>query len=159
MISGKIKLLGEKFSLVYMLLVILIFTDVAVRTVTNKSQVWMGELEWQIFALLFLIGMSFALQEDKHVRVDLFYNKFPVKKQLWTDVVGNIIFLIPWCIVVIITGYKYASNSWYIQEGSANPGGLPAKYIIKSMISISFLLLLITGINETILKIKKLTNK
>jgi TRAP-type mannitol/chloroaromatic compound transport system permease small subunit len=159
MISGIIKLLGEKFSLVYMLLVILIFTDVAVRTVTNKSQVWMGELEWQIFALLFLIGMSFAFQEDKHVRIDLFYNKFPVKKQLWTDVMGNIIFLIPWCIVVIITGYKYASNSWYIHEGSANPGGLPAKYIIKSMISISFLLLLITGINETILKIKKLKNK
>lgn len=158
MISRTIKLLGEKFSLVYMLLVILIFTDVAVRAITNKSQVWMGELEWQIFALLFLIGMSFALQEDKHVRVDLFYNKFPVKKQLWTDIVGNIIFLIPWCIVVIITGYKYASNSWYIHEGSANPGGLPAKYIIKSMISISFILLLITGINETILKIKKLKN-
>ena len=158
MVSKIIKLLGEKFSLVYVLLVLLIFIDVAVRAITNKSQVWLGELEWQIFALLFLVGMSYALQEDKHVRVDLFYNKFSQKKQLWTDIVGHIIFLIPWCIVVVITGYKYASNSWYINEGSANPGGLPAKYLIKSMISISFLLLLVTGVNETITKMKKLKN-
>lgn len=158
MVSKIIKLLGEKFSLVYVLLVLLIFVDVAVRAITNKSQVWLGELEWQIFALLFLVGMSYALQEDKHVRVDLFYNKFSQKKQLWTDIVGHIIFLIPWCIVVVITGYKYASNSWYINEGSANPGGLPAKYLIKSMISISFLLLLVTGVNETITKMKKLKN-
>ena len=85
MVGRFIKMLGESFSLLYFVLVVLIFSDVAVRTITNKSQVWIGELEWQLFAMLFLIGMSYALQEDKHVRVDLFFNKFSVKKQLWTD--------------------------------------------------------------------------
>jgi TRAP-type mannitol/chloroaromatic compound transport system permease small subunit len=158
MIQKFIKFLGEKMSALYLLLVLLIFFDVFIRFITNKSQIWMGELEWQIFALLFLIGMSYALQSDKHVRVDLFYNKLSIRKQNLIDIVGHLIFLIPWCLVVIYTSYKYASNSWYINEGSANPGGLPAKYIIKSMISISFFLLLVTGINETYLKIRNLKN-
>lgn len=159
MVKIFIKFLGEKFSILYLVLVLLIFFDVLVRFLTNKSQIWIGELEWQIFAFLFLIGMSYALQSDKHVRVDLFYNKLSCKKQKLIDIIGHLLFLIPWCVVVIYTSYKYASNSWYIREGSANPGGLPAKYIIKSMISLSFFLLLVTGINETYSKIRNLIKK
>ena len=158
MIEKFVKHLGERISYLYFVLVNLIFLDVLIRFLTDKSQIWIGELEWQIFALLFLIGMSYALQSDKHVRVDLFYNKFKPKTQNVIDVIGHLIFLIPWCMVVIYTSYKYAANSWYINEGSANPGGLPAKYIIKSMIAISFFLLLVTGINETFVKIIKLKN-
>nr|HMP32114.1 TRAP transporter small permease subunit [Saprospiraceae bacterium] len=110
MIEKFVKHLGERISYLYFVLVNLIFLDVLIRFLTDKSQIWIGELEWQIFALLFLIGMSYALQSDKHVRVDLFYNKFKPKTQNVIDVIGHLIFLIPWCMVVIYTSYKYAAN-------------------------------------------------
>jgi TRAP-type mannitol/chloroaromatic compound transport system permease small subunit len=146
-------------SYLYFGLIILICFDVAMRYIFSKSQVWIGELQWHIYAVLFLIGLSYTLQNDKHVRVDLFYNGFSDRTKNIIDILGNILLLIPWSVVVMYTAYNYASNSWYIKEASPNPGGLPAKYIIKFMIVIAFALFLVTGINEVAKKISRIKNE
>jgi TRAP-type mannitol/chloroaromatic compound transport system permease small subunit len=115
------------------------------------------ELEWHFFGLIFLLGSAYTLQMDKHVRVDVFYNNFSEKQKGVVDLLGTLFLLIPWCIVGISTCYNYASNSFYIKEQSPNPGGLPAWYIIKYFIVLSFVLLLIQACILIYEKIKLLT--
>ncbi|MBK9254881.1 MAG: TRAP transporter small permease subunit [Saprospiraceae bacterium] len=138
------------------LLVIIICIDVILRYIFNISSNWVIELEWHLFGLIFLWGSAYALQLDKHVRVDLFYAKMSEKNKNIIDILGSILFLIPWCIVGIITCFNYASNSFYIRENSPNPDGLPALYFIKYMIVFCFILLLLQGIVTAFEKINRL---
>jgi len=156
-ISKLIKFIGDKIAWLNFIIIILIALDVISRYLFNTTKAWVLELEWQMFALIFLFGMSYAYQEDKHVRVDLFYSKMTDRNKKLIDIFGNIFLLIPWCIVVIITSTKYAYNSYYIMEGSANPNGLPFRFIIKFCIVIGFVLLLLEGITQIYFKSKSLS--
>ena len=147
-----IKKTGNFSAWLNVVLVILVCVDVLMRYLFNYSSNWILELEWHIFGLIFLLGSAYALQKDKHVRVDVFFNTFKPSTKAWIDLVGSIIFLIPWCIVGIHTCYKYASNSWYIRESSANPDGLPAIYVIKYIVVLAFILLLLQALSIIIEK-------
>ena len=107
-----------------------------------------------MFALLFLLGSAYALKEEKHVRVDVFYQRFSERKKAIVNLIGTLVFLLPWCYLVITTSSKFFSNSWYIKEGSAQPGGLPARYVIKGMIVVGFVLLALQGISLVVKYIK-----
>lgn len=94
---------------------------------------------------------------DKHVRVDVFYHSFSPKTKALIDILGSLILLIPWCIIGIMTCHKYAANSFYINENSPNPGGLPAWYIIKYFIVICYILLMLQALLLIFEKVKSLT--
>ena len=158
-IEKLIDTLGRYTSWLNVAIIILIFVDVFFRYVFSETRTWVIELEWQMFALIFLLGMSFTLQNNRHIRVDLFYEHFSPNKKKWVDSIGHLLFLLPWCIVVIVTGYKYASNSFYIDEGSPNPNGLPYRYIIKSFISIGFLFLALSGIAATVRNFREIKSE
>lgn len=145
-IEDWINRIGRITSWLNVVIIVIIVIDVLFRYLFSETRTWVIELEWQLFALIFLLGMSFTLQQNRHIRVDLFYENFSAANKKRIDLLGNLLFLIPWCLVVIVTGYKYAANSFYIQEGSPNPNGLPYRYIIKSFISLGFVLLLLSGI-------------
>jgi len=108
------------------------------------------ELEWHLFALVFLIGAGYAFKHDRHVRVDLFYAKFTPKDRALVNLIGGLIFLVPWCILIIYVSYDYAHVSFLIRETSPDPGGLPARYIIKFAITVGVSLLLLQGISSII---------
>lgn len=124
-------------------LVLLIVVDVALRFTLNLSPIWVVELEWQLFATSFLLGIPYAWQQNRHVRVDLFYDKFSRQDRGKVDFWGTLIFLIPWCLLIIYLGFFYAREAWLNQEGSPNPGGLPTFVPIKTMIPFSAFLLLL----------------
>lgn len=128
-------------------LMLLIIGDVVLRYLFNVSHVWVTELEWHIFALVFLLGAAYTLKHDAHVRVDLFYMHFSEKKKALVNILGVCFFLIPWCLVVIRASLRYATNSFRIHETSPDPGGLPALWFIKSMIVAAFILLLLQAIS------------
>ncbi len=155
-IKYSIKYIGEWASWLNIILIILIAFDVIYRYAFNSTYNWVIELEWQIFGLIFLLGSAYTLQKDKHVRVDVFYNSLSEKWKNRIDVIGTIFLLIPWCLLGISTCYNYASNSFYIREGSPNPGGLPAWYVIKYIIVLGFALLLAQGITTIYEKINKI---
>jgi TRAP-type mannitol/chloroaromatic compound transport system permease small subunit len=142
-----IEKIGNAVSWLNVALVMLICLDVLFRYFFSFSKNWILELEWHMFALVFLLGSAYALQEDKHVRVDVFYQNFSEKTKTVINLLGTIVFLIPWCFLVITTSYKFANNSWYIREGSNQPAGLPARYIIKGMIVVGFILLAMQGVS------------
>lgn len=138
--------LGRYTSWLNLSLVLLICLDVALRYLFSYSKNWILELEWHLFAVIFLLGASYGLQHDKHVRVDIFYQNMSEKAQAWLNLLGTLIFLLPWCYVVVKTSAGFAHTSWIIGEGSANPGGLPARYIIRSVVPLAFVLLAVQGL-------------
>ena len=109
--------------------------------------IWVIELEIYFFALLFLLASGYALKHDKHVRVDVFYSKMNKKQKALVDLSGTLLFLIPWCIIIIWVSYNYAYMSFLIGEKSPQPGGLPALYLLKFSIVLAFVLLLIQGLS------------
>lgn len=151
-----IETIGKAVSWLNLLLIGLICLDVLFRYFFSFSKNWILELEWHLFAILFLLGSAYALQEEKHVRVDVFYQRFSQKTQTIINLVGTLIFLIPWCYLVITTSYKFFINSWYIRESSPQPGGLPARYFIKGMIIVGFILLTLQGVSLLVKYIKEL---
>ena len=139
--------IGNKVSWLTTVLVLLICLDVFARYALNISYAAIFELEWHIFAIIFLLGSAYTLKHDRHVRVDVFYSQFPDHIKAWVNFLGSIFFLLPFCIIVIKGGIPYLETSIKLDEGSNDPGGLPARYIVKSMIIIGFALLLLQGIS------------
>ncbi|NJK83786.1 MAG: TRAP transporter small permease subunit [Saprospiraceae bacterium] len=111
----------------------------------RTTAAWVIELEWHIFAIIFLLGGAYAFKHDRHVRVDLFYTHFSEREKAWLNLLGSLLLLIPWCIVTIFYSTKYALLSYQIQETSSDPGGLPALYVLKFIIVIGFILVLLQG--------------
>jgi len=127
-------------------LVLVVCSHVFMRRILDTNPAWITELEWHIFALIFLFGAGYAFKHDKHVRVDLFYANFSKKDKALVNLVGTLLFLIPWCILIIIYSFEYAMTSYEIGEGSPDPGGLPARYLIKFSITIGVVFLLLQAI-------------
>ncbi len=142
--------IGKGTSWLTLLLVILVCFDVVTRYILSDTSAWIMELEWHLFSLIFLLGASFAFKHDRHVRVDLFYAKFSQRDKALVNLIGNSIFLIPWCVVIIIYSFNYGMTSFNIRETSPDPGGLPARYIIKFAITFGIILLLLQAIGEAL---------
>lgn len=140
-------LIGHATSWLSTLLVVVVCYDVFTRYFLRKSSVAVQELEWHIFAVLFLIAAAYTLKVDGHVRVDVLYTQMSPRMQAWINLVGCLVFLIPFSILVIYTSQKFISMSWSIMETSPDPGGLPYRYLLKSMIPAGFFLVLLQGIS------------
>ncbi len=153
-----IKKIGDTCSWLSFILVILISLDVFLRYIFNFSSASLYELEWHIFAVIFMIGSSLTLQKDEHVRVDVFYNKFSDKGKNIINLIGNIIFLLPFSLVIFYTSIPFVEDSFRVLESSPDPGGLPFRFFIKSIIPISFLLLALQGILNVYKNLKNLSD-
>ena len=150
---------GKAVSWLTLLLVLLIGIDVLMRYLFKNSQVWVGELEWHIFSLIFLLGAGYALKHDRHVRVDLFYDRYSSKTKAWVNLIGTLLFLLPWCVFVVYAAGQFTWFSWLISETSDQPSGLPARYLIKSAMSLGFFFLLLQGIAVVLESVKILRAK
>lgn len=105
------------------------------------------ELQWYCFSLIFLLGAAYGLKHDVHVRVDVFFSRTSDRVRAWINLVGTIIFLIPFCIFMIWTSWPSVRNSWAIHEMSPDPGGLP-RYPIKTALLVAFVLLLAQAFSQ-----------
>ncbi len=128
-------------------LVLLFCADVFMRYLLQYSSPAIFELEWHLFAVLFLFGAGYTLKHDKHVRVDVFYARWSEKQKAWINLVGVLLFLLPFCLVVIQAGIPYVKNAWLMNERSSDPGGLPARYLIKSTMIVGFGFLWLQGLS------------
>lgn len=130
------------------LMVLIVFYDTVMRYAFNKGNVALQEFEWHLFAVVFLIGAAYTLKEGGHVRVDILFINFSGKMKAWVDLIGTLVFLIPFCCIVIYSTQKFIGNSWAVRETSPDPGGLPMRYLLKAMIPAGFTLLIIQGISQ-----------
>lgn len=129
-----------------LLTILNVFIDVILRYAFNNSSIALQEMEWHLFATMFLLGIAYTLQCDAHVRVDIFYAKFSQKKQALINIIGLIIFVLPISLLIIYYGMDFAYQSFLLNEQSGDPGGLQYRFIIKSIIPISGILVIISGL-------------
>jgi TRAP-type mannitol/chloroaromatic compound transport system permease small subunit len=136
---------GRGVAWVTLCLVLVIFVDVVMRYMFRTSFVFTQELEWHLFAFIFLIGAGYTLLHDGHVRVDIIYQRLSPNAKAWVNLIGVLLFLFPGCVMVIVTSVKFVYTSWSIMEGSPDPGGVPFRFIVKGTIPAGFCLLLLQG--------------
>jgi len=158
-------LIGNIAALLLIMLVGILSYNVVARYAFQNSSIGLEELSWHIYAAIFLLGIPFALRSGSHVRVDLIYEGLQVKNQALIDLVGSILFLLPFCLVVIWFGWEFtvvsfdlgnqptSLNQFFemlvssgIGEKSQDPGGLLNRWIIKGIIPLSFVFLLVASI-------------
>jgi len=125
------------------------------QNLTSNSLI---EAQWYLFDIIFLVSAAYALKHNEHVRVDLLYNGWPPKRKALVNLIGTLLFLIPFSILVIYFSWQAVYNSWAILEASPDPDGLP-RYPIKTMIPIAFALLILQGISEAIKNFAIVTGK
>lgn len=103
------------------------------------------ELQWYMFSIVFLLGAAYTLRHDAHVRVDVLYGRLSARGRAWINVLGTVLFLIPFCLFVLWTSWPTVRNAWAVLEQSPDPGGLP-RYPIKTLIPLAFVLLMLQGV-------------
>jgi TRAP-type mannitol/chloroaromatic compound transport system permease small subunit len=105
----------------------------------------LNEAQWYIFTLIFLLGSAYALRHDVHIRVDVLFARLSDRSKALLDIGGTVLFLIPFCVLMLWVTWGPVRNSWMVREVSPDPGGLP-RYPIKAVILLAFALLLLQGV-------------
>jgi TRAP-type mannitol/chloroaromatic compound transport system permease small subunit len=123
--------------------------NVLLRYVFHTGTVWSQELEWHLMAPICLFGMSYALRHGEHVRVDVMFAGFTQRSKNFVEFLSSLI-LMAISVIVIWLSINYVMQSWSIGEGSANPGGIPARYVLKSLIPIGFALMFVQAFGHAI---------
>jgi TRAP-type mannitol/chloroaromatic compound transport system permease small subunit len=99
---------------------------------------------------LFLLGAAYALKTGAHVRVDIFYRNFNARQRAWVNSLGGIVFLLPLCAFILASSWDYVTGSWSMREVSAEPGGIPAVFLLKTLIPLGAATLGLQGIAEVL---------
>ena len=113
------------------------------------------EAQWYLFSLLFLLGASYTLQQDAHVRVDVLFSRCSPRVRAWINVLGTLLLLLPFCVFLLWVSWPVVANSWRVREVSPDPGGLP-RWPLKAVIPVCFSLLIVQGVSELIKEIARL---
>lgn len=130
---------------VTLLMIGLVATNVILRYLFSFGSVWAQELEWHLLATLILLGMSYALQRGDNVRVDLFYAAYSPRAKFVVDVVSVLLMLVV-SLLFIKLSINYVAQSWSINETSPDPGGIPWRWAIKSLIPLGYALVALQSV-------------
>lgn len=146
LVSGLNRVLGEVLSWLALAMVLVCFTVVVQRYFFHVSILALQDLYVWMNGAMFTGVAGFALLRDDHVRVDIFYRPWSIRRKAIADLIGVVVFLIPFMIVVLVYGLPYVQRSWRIWEGSANIGGMPGLFALKTFILVFATLVLLQGI-------------
>ena len=148
--------IGNLCSIVMILMILNVFYDVVMRYFFNDVSIAMQELEWHLFAAMFMFGIGYTLKEDGHVRVDVIYDQLSKKKQAIINLVGSLLFALPFTILILYFSWDYTFEAYQMGEGSADPGGLPHRWIVRSIIPASAIFLMLCILYVTLEQIQVL---
>ena len=146
-IESVIDLFGKVASWLTLSIVLLIVINVILRYSMSLGSVWSQELEWHLLAAMILFGISFSLLRGDNVRVDLFYANYTPQKKYIVDLVSAILTIII-AVFFVKLSINYVGQSFSIGEKSPDPGGIPMRWLVKSLIPIGFSLLALQGFAE-----------
>jgi TRAP-type mannitol/chloroaromatic compound transport system permease small subunit len=157
-IERVVDIVGAATAWISLAIVGLMASNVLLRYLFSEGSVWAQELEWHLLVPLVLFGMSYALRHGEHVRVDIVYAKFSDRTKVVVDLVSALL-TAAIAVIIIWLSIKYVLQAYVIDEGSPDPGGIPHRYIIKSLIPIGFALLLAQSVAVALGCVEKLRNR
>ncbi len=147
-----IDFINEWLGRAVMWLALILFAVTAYETIERYlfrvTSVALQETTWHLYSLLFLLGLAYTLKHDRHVRVDIFYDRMSPRLKAWIDLFGIFVLIIPFCLLMIGFSWQFTLTAYQIGERSGDPGGLPARWVLKAAIPVGFGLLLLQGISE-----------
>lgn len=151
--------IGRSIAWCLLAMVIITFFNVVLRYGFNLGSIAAQESVIYLHAFVFMLALAYTYKHDAHVRVDVFYTNFSVTQKAWVDLLGTIILLLPFCFYMVISSWEYTHNSWKLLEGSAEAGGLPFVYILKTLIPVMPALLALQALVVVLTSIQTLTKK
>jgi TRAP-type mannitol/chloroaromatic compound transport system permease small subunit len=144
-----VDLVGRTISWLALAVAIVMGANVFLRYGFSIGEIWAQELEWHLLVPLTLVGMSYALRHGEHVRVDVLFTTFSNRNKLAIDVLSAVIAMIFSALVVYLS-IAFVVQSWSVGEGSPNPGGIGAVYLMKAMIPLGFALLFLQSLAQAV---------
>lgn len=145
-INGLNRVIGAVFSWLALGIVIVCFWVVIERYFFANTRLWMQDLYPWLNGVMFTAVAAYALYHNDHVRVDIFYRPATNLKKAWMDLIGVLVFLLPYAVIVWIYCLPFVRRSWGLREGSANPGGAEGLFIVKGFILVFAVLLALQGL-------------
>jgi len=131
-------------------MVLITVYNVFERYALHSNTAYLIELNWHLYSIIFLLGAAYTLKHDGHVRVDLLYHKLSPRGKAWINMLGCLFFLLPVVFVIVYVSFEsnFIGRAWAVSERSPDPGGLPARYLLKTVLPLGFSLLALQGIAE-----------
>ncbi|MEE8588696.1 MAG: TRAP transporter small permease subunit [Sulfurimonadaceae bacterium] len=130
------------------LLIVLVVYDALMRYLFQSGSIALQELEWHLFDVVIMLGIAYTLQRASHVRVDIFYDQYSDKMRHIINIIGILLFILPFSLLIIYVGFDFVLLSFEQLEASSDPGGLPYRFIVKSLMPLAFFLLIVQSISE-----------
>ena len=140
--------IGNAASWFALVRVVIVCTSVFLRYMMGVSSLGFDELQWHIYSASWMIGFAYSTALGTHVRNDLLYNRFSRRVQLCIDLASYLLLLLPFCAIAFYHSVTFAHWAWVQGEGSIDPGGLPARWIIKSALPLGFALFAIAALSR-----------
>jgi TRAP-type mannitol/chloroaromatic compound transport system permease small subunit len=132
---------GELVSWVWILLLGVVVLNVVMRYLFGEGRIEFEEIQWHLYSIGFLMGLSYGVSTDSHIRVDLFREKMDARLQAWIELYGILLLLLPFISLVVIYAVPFVEYSIFTAERSESPAGLSHRWLIKSMLLIAFIFL------------------
>ncbi len=145
-----IQRIGMSIAWIYVLLVLVIILQVVLRKGFASGLIALEELQWHLYAVGVMFGLSYAQTTNSHIRVDLFYSHFRARTKRVIEVIGILTLVLPFVAIVFLHGLDFVADSWRINEHSSAPSGLPWRWLIKGTIPVTFALLGLAVISRLI---------
>jgi TRAP-type mannitol/chloroaromatic compound transport system permease small subunit len=131
-----------------LILIALVIYDTVMRYLLQSGSIALQELEWHLFDVVIMLGIAYTLQRASHVRVDIFYDNYSDKTRRIINIIGALFFILPFSLLLVYVGFDFVMISFEQMEASSNPGGLPYRFLVKSLLPLSFVLLIVQTLNE-----------
>ena len=149
MIDETIRHIGEYFSWLNAILVVVIILQVVLRYIFGQGLVVLEELQWHLYGVGIMLGLSYCVVTDSHIRLDLLYDRFPQRGKEQVELFGNLVLLLPIVAIILLHGWPFLMESWRVGESSDSPIGICCRYVIKSFLLIGFGLLGVAALSKT----------
>lgn len=142
--------LGRLLAWLAVLMMLAMAAVVVLRYGLETGSIALQESITYMHASLFMLGLAFTLKHDGHVRVDIFYQRFSARQRAWVNSLGGIIFLLPLCLFIVAISIDFVGQSWQVHEVSTEPGGIPAVFLLKTLIPLMAVNLALQGLVEVL---------
>ncbi len=140
--------IGSSVAWLTLFMMIITCIVVVIRYALNLGSIALQESVMYLHGTLFMLGIGYTLKNQGHVRVDVLYTRFSVKHKALVDLFGTVVFLMPLSIFLFLASLDYVAFSWSLREGSAQPGGLPGVFLLKTLLPLMAGLLFLQGLSE-----------
>jgi TRAP-type mannitol/chloroaromatic compound transport system permease small subunit len=147
-VDGALDRVGRAVSWIWLLLLVVIVANVTLRYAFGAGRIEFEELQWHLYSVGFLTGLSYCMQADAHVRVDVLRERLEPRMQAWIELYGLLLLVLPFAALILIFGVPFVADSFQSGERSPSPGGLPYRWLIKSTLPAGFALLALAAVSR-----------